>query len=198
MTQEFKPGDTVRFIDTDRAVGSPLWPGAVYTVNYVRQDGLVCLRGMGKPALASRFELVEPDATQPEDATDAYVEPEPLKEGRWYQVWAKFVREDKLGALVVATPTGADGEGCRNTYAHPNAIVRTEDAPPWVKPVEEPMGLGAVVEARQPEFFGRTRFIRRHPSGGQPWQSPGGSHYDWEHLGEPVVLSDGYVDGGAS
>lgn len=62
MTQEFKPGDKVRFIDTLRRVGEPFWPTATYTVNYVRQDGLVVLNGIDIPALAKRFELiVEPE-----------------------------------------------------------------------------------------------------------------------------------------
>lgn len=126
--QEFKPGDRVR---THNGVGTVRGPNAPATVEY--DDG--GWDSLSNPRIiASICRLDEP--TEPEDKDDLYVEPEPLKEGDWVQVWAKFVREDNLGALVVATPTGAGGEGCRNTYASPDAIVRPDagQVPPWVKP----------------------------------------------------------------
>lgn len=164
--QEFKPGDRVRCIETwTTHVIDSGDEFTVEDVDPTTRNGLeVFVQGEWVPA--RYFEKVEPapmfkpgdpvwiypaeldgkpawaiqrqtDATEPEDKDDLYVEPEPLKEGDWVQVWAKFVREDNLGALVVATPTGAGGEGCRNTYASPDAIIRTNDAPPWVNAAEK-------------------------------------------------------------
>lgn len=136
MSAQFEPGETVRFTDLNRAVGSPFWPGAVYTVNYVRQDGMVSIRGIDKPALAKHFEKVE--HAEPEDKDDLYVEPEPLKEGDWVQVWARIERpevdEDGEILLVFRAGDGGDASG----YAHPDAIVRPDagQVPPWVKPAQ--------------------------------------------------------------
>jgi hypothetical protein len=73
-------------------------------------------------------------ATQPEDATDAYVEPEPLKEGDWCLVWAQFdtVEPDDDGDVTIEVP----GSGLGTQYARADAIVRPDagQVPPWVKP----------------------------------------------------------------
>ena len=80
-----------------------------------------------------------PDATRPEDATDAYVEPEPLKEGDAVLVWAKVVdpERDDLGDFAIDVMYGATFD---RTFARIDAIVRPDagQVPPWVKPAEDP------------------------------------------------------------
>lgn len=72
---------------------------------------------------------------EPEGATDAYVEPEPLKEGDWVHVWAQVdnAQPDMDGDLTVTVPMGV-GNVESGVYVRPDAIVRPDagQVPPWV------------------------------------------------------------------
>lgn len=80
-----------------------------------------------------------PDAAEPEDKDDLYVEPEPLKEGDWVQVWAqvKTARPDEHGEFEVCLHF-QDGARTAGIFVRPDAIVRTDagQVPPWVKPAQ--------------------------------------------------------------
>lgn len=71
---------------------------------------------------------------EPEDKADLYVEPEPLKEGDWVQVWAKVhdpsPRDDELVELRVRIRGG----GMATAYTTNDAIVRPDagQVPPWI------------------------------------------------------------------
>ncbi|MGH3997737.1 MAG: hypothetical protein ACRDTJ_09780 [Pseudonocardiaceae bacterium] len=109
------------------------------------------------PTKTSDLESIEAnfgiDATQPEDATDAYVEPltepsvdnsedltepESLEDDQYVLVWARVVdaKPDIDGEIQMYAGAGEGGD--RGFYLMPNddAIVRPEagQVPPWVKP----------------------------------------------------------------
>jgi hypothetical protein len=76
-----------------------------------------------------------PDAPEPEDKADLYVEPEPLKEGDWVQVWAQVVdgRPDGEGEIEIRSLRASDRY--YSTYTLPDAIVRPSagQVPPWLE-----------------------------------------------------------------
>ena len=74
-----------------------------------------------------------PEHDEPEDATDAYVEPEPLKEDQHVLVWAKVVRESDDSVYV---SVGSEDLDWRQAWVGADAIVRPDagSLPPWVKP----------------------------------------------------------------
>jgi hypothetical protein len=150
-----------------------------------------------------RFRKVAPDATEPEDKADLYVEPEPLKEDQNVLVWARVVdaKPDSDGEVEVSLRR-ADGydTSYATTYTLPDAIVRPDagQVPPWVKPVEEPMGLGAVVEADAPAVLA-TAFVRTGLDESHPWcMGTTRAYYSWDELKNPRVLSEGITESGAS
>ena len=145
---------------------------------------------------------------EPEDATDAYDEPEPLKEGDWVQVWAQISRP-RSGSDTECrfffgvknadgTPKDSYDERVRN-----DAIVRPADeVPPWVKPVEEPLNIGSVVADHGDAVWAR---VATGDPGGPWWtrasEGPEESMtypHHWGDLSVREVLSGGYVDGSAS
>lgn len=69
---------------------------------------------------------------------DLYVEPEPLKEGDWVQVWAQVNRlaDDDGDLLLVSRAYGEAAMTSRKFYTRSDAIVRPDagQVPPWVKP----------------------------------------------------------------
>jgi hypothetical protein len=86
MTQEFKVGDIIRNDDYDRLpIGASVELGLGFAAWTKGSDGLwrdasEVVAAAGEIKRFNRTLTHLPDATQPEDATDAYVEPEPLKE----------------------------------------------------------------------------------------------------------------------
>lgn len=123
-------------------------------------------------------------------------EPEPLKVGDAVLVWGKV--DGGLDGQNVYVAFGSEPLGWAGRWVEPDAIVRPAEGqtPPWVEEPErpaEPIGLGAVVEATQPEFVGRSLLVRNKMPSEQPWRSPGGNHYAWSDLGDPEVLSEGHV-----
>ena len=74
-----------------------------------------------------------PEHAEPEDATAAYVEPEPLKEDQHVLVWAKVVRESDDSVYV---SVGSEDLDWRQAWVGADAIVRPDagSLPPWVKP----------------------------------------------------------------
>lgn len=145
-----------------------------------------------------------PDAAEPEDKDDLFVEPEPLKEGDWCLVWARIERpevdEDGDIPLVFRAGDGGDASG----YAHPDAIVRPSagQVPPWVRPVEEPLNIGAVIADRDDAVWAR---VATGDPGGPWWtrasEGPEESMtypHHWGDLDVRSVLSEGYMGGGAS
>jgi hypothetical protein len=213
MSTQFKPGDTVRGDDYARL---PIGAKTVWK-HCADSDGLPAEKvnfnawregtGLSAPIRTDaemslpRTITHLPDATQPEDATGAYVEPEPLKEGDAVLVWAKVEREgdDKNNFYV---SVGSEDLDWRKAWVDTAAIVRPDagQVPPWVKAIEEPMGLGAVVDA---EHAGEdVRFVRvggddtRHPW--YAWLDERSYYTDWTALKDPKVRSQGYIAGGAS
>ena len=69
---------------------------------------------------------------------DTDVEPEPLKEGDWVQVWAQVNRRaDSDGdLLLISSAYGEAAPSSTKFYARSDAIVRPSagQVPPWVKP----------------------------------------------------------------
>lgn len=134
----FSKGDKVRVIDVDgqdpqRALVLSL--GEIHTVEEVTRHGWP--RFGGYDWLPERFEKVE--HAEPEDATDAYVEPEPLKEGDWLLVWARVdnAEPDEDGEILLYTGRPPSNGAL---YAAPDsdAIVRPDagQVPPWLKPAQ--------------------------------------------------------------
>lgn len=207
MTQEFKVGDIIRNEDYDRLpVGSKVELGLGFAVWTKSADGIWrdpsgVVAADGEIKRFNRTLTYLPDAPEPEDTDD--VEPEPLKEGDWVQVWARvedeqYVNSESNVLLSVVDIDDAPG----NVWARHDAIVRPDagQVPPWVKPVEEPKGLGAVVDA---EHAGEdVRFVRvggddtRHPW--YAWLDERSYYTDWTFLKDPKVRSEGYVAGGAA
>jgi hypothetical protein len=75
------------------------------------------------------------DATEPEDKADLYVEPEPLKEGDWAQIWVMVLKPDLIGEVW---KVALDGEASKEAYVRSDAIVRPDagQVPPWLKPAQ--------------------------------------------------------------
>jgi hypothetical protein len=145
-----------------------------------------------------------PEHAEPEDATDASVEPEPLRKGDHVLVWVTVDGRADSDEDVRLKPAffGEVDPSMEHFYSRTDAIVRPDagQVPPWVKPVEEPMGLGAVVDA---EHAGEdVRFVRvggddtRHPW--YAWLDERSYYSDWTALKDPKVRSQGYIAGGAS
>jgi hypothetical protein len=181
---------------------APVWGEVPVWLTHDSDSGLAI-----EPLADWERELLAEHA-EPEDATDAYVEPEPLKEGDHVLVWAKVVdpKPDSDGDLEVVlgrAPGGMVDE--LEAYVRADAIVRPDagQQPPWlVEPeVEQPTGLGAVIEAIRPGDVIPSRFVRHyalvtHP--GKRWVSVGGTRYSWADLENPKVIAPGYTEGGAS
>ena len=103
-TQEFKPGDRVRLRDGVSPVSGHEGTRE-FTVEAMSLSGrAVALVGVGGYRGIDRFELVQRDATQPEDATDAYVEPEPLKEGDPDTVTINTLDREEIDRFIRALP----------------------------------------------------------------------------------------------
>ena len=130
---EFKKGDTVRA----RRSGIDYNEGDQFVVDGVDSIGWLKLQGHGRNFYASNFEKVGP-----EDKADLYVEPEPLKEGDWVQVWAQVEEQpaevDEPGDMWLSIPYDSHGH-MASTYVASFNIIRTDDTPPWVK--EESVSL---------------------------------------------------------
>lgn len=133
--------------------------------------------------------LAEVDA---EDKDDLYVEPEPLKEGDWCLVWAEVQGSEWSDDT---TPVHLPVPDPDLIFVPRDAIVRPDagQVPPWVKAVEEPAGLGAVVVVNT---NGR-KWVRSRPGYADPWQQVGGDgQRRWSDFPADVeVLSEGWTDG---
>jgi hypothetical protein len=81
---------------------------------------------------AFTFDVEPITATQPEDATDAYVEPEPLKEGDAVLVWARVDKTGLAGGTRVYLLDSGEGEW--DAITSNDAIVRPSagQVPPWI------------------------------------------------------------------
>lgn len=81
-----------------------------------------------------------PDAAEPEDKADLYVEPEPLKAGDWALAWVRIEapKPDKDGDVSVSVPLATVSEIESGVYFRADAIVRPDagQVPPWVKPAQ--------------------------------------------------------------
>ena len=141
--------------------------------------------------------VTAPSVDNSEDAT----EPEPLKVGDAVLVWARVGTADVRG-MRVFTVDATGGEW--DAMTRPDAIVRPDagQVPPWLvlPPLEEPKGIGAVVEA---EVRGSDRhsFVRVDTADGTPcrWRSTyDGCGYEWAALEEPTLTRVGVPEDGAS
>lgn len=137
-----------------------------------------------------------------EDADD--VEPEPLKEDQHVLVWARVEDIHPDGEIQVAVEAGHNRFPAAHPYITRDAIVRPSagQVPPWLvlPPLEEPKGIGAVVEA---EVSGSDRhsFVRVDTADGTPcrWRSTyDGCGYEWAALKEPTLTRVGVPEDGAS
>lgn len=200
MSAQFKPGDRVRCIETwtthviDRGDEFTVDETARVLTGIDAGSNRVFVQGEWVPA--RYFEKVEP-----EDKDDLYVEPEPLKEGDAVLVWA-MVTDPKPGEFgLTSVRLHGDDE---DVYAYPGHVVRPDagQVPPWLvlSPLEEPKGIGAVVEA---EVRGSDRhsFVRVDTADGTPcrWRSTyDGCGYEWAALEEPTLTRVGVPEDGAS
>lgn len=205
MSARISKGDTVRC--THGEPDSGLFVGRNYEAKevYVRSatgDAYIDVGVDPDGWRAERFEKVEPEHAEPEDKDDLYVEPEPLKEGDWCLIWAQFdtVEPDDDGDVTVDVP----GSGLGTQYVRADAIVRPDagQVPPWVKPAEEPLNIGAVIADRDDAVWAR---VATGDPGGPWWtrasEGPEESMtypHHWGDLSVHEVLSEGYMDGGAS
>ena len=139
-TQEFKVGDIIRNDDYDRLpIGASVTVGLGFAVWTKAPDGLWrdasdVVAADGEIKRFNRTLTYLPEHAEPEDATDAYVEPEPLKEGDWVQVWAQVSQADPDEEGDVHLWAGEKRE-YSGFYLKPDSpgIIRTDSTPPWVK-----------------------------------------------------------------
>ncbi len=134
---KFIKGQAIRCVDAGEqgtTVNESIANGEVYVVAEASGFGVRLAHG-------TRFwnedRFVSAEHAEPEDETDAYVEPEPLKEGDAVLVWAKVVdpERDALGDFAIDVMYGATFD---RTFARLDAIVRPDagQVPPWVKPAQ--------------------------------------------------------------
>lgn len=133
----------------------------------------------GEVAAQSRKNLITPEA-------------EPLKEGDWVQVWAQVheFKSESLASVEIKMRHGNTFE----VVPHPDAIVRPSagQAPPWVKPIEEPTADYAIVRDGFRTYVRMPADQLSLPNRSTPWALAGGDiHVKWEDLGERVVVSGG-------
>lgn len=212
MSTEFKVGQVVYGDDFARlpvgskiqSLGSKIQSLAAFPAHFTKVSSgntWAYTDGAGKTDSTVFLDVGGPGRTliylpEPEDTDD--VEPEPLKEGDWVQVWAKIedVDRDSEGEVTVRLPREWGMENAE--YVLADAIVRPSagDLPPWAtRKTEEPTGLGAVVVVNTNGW----KWVRSRPGFAEPWTEVGGpGQRRWGDFPEDVeVLSEGWT-GGAS
>jgi len=185
MSAQFKKDDEVRCVNADGS-GGELTAGAIYTVTAAKDYGPLGHQVLVNAAAHNlwwredRFEKVEP-----KDKTDAYVEPEPLREGDWVQVWARVDALQETTACVEFPGNAAVSP--LDAVVPLSAIARTDDTPPWVKP-ERCTSLKARTDSEGETVFLRCHLVGHHVDHGSKFL---GGRYDWTTAEEHGRITEG-------